>query len=138
MNWLLQLHTTQPVAHAVGVLSLVCVALIRVMAFTKRRLVCGGVASVLLGGCCSPGGCNNDNFSNRGVITAGARFQLVVEEDPTPARLLLDSATGDLWQLHSESTGGAQWVRVASGPADARVLTPQEVLGMQSAKTPTP
>ena len=26
MNWLLQLHTTQPVAHAVGVLSLVCVA----------------------------------------------------------------------------------------------------------------
>ncbi len=108
------------------------------MAFTRRRLVWGGVAGVLLAGCCGSGGCNNDNISNRGVITAGARFQLVIEEDPTPARLLLDSATGDLWQLQSESSGGARWVRVASGPADARVLTPQEVLGMQSAKTPTP
>lgn len=108
------------------------------MAFTKRRLVCGGVVSVLLAGGCSLVGCNNDNYENRGVITAGARFQLVVEEDPTPARLLLDSATGDLWQLHSESTGGAEWVRVASGPTDARVLTPQEVFGMQSAKTPMP
>ncbi len=108
------------------------------MTFTKRRLVCGGVVSVLLAGGCSLVGCNNDNYENRGVITAGARFQLVVEEDPTPARLLLDSATGDLWQLHSESTGGAEWVRVASGPTDARVLTPQEVFGMQSAKTPTP
>jgi hypothetical protein len=108
------------------------------MASIRRRLVCGGVASVLLVGCCGPGGCNNANFANRGVITAGPRFQLVVEEDPTPARLLLDSATGDLWQLHSESSAGAQWVRVAEGPGDARVLTPREALGMQSPKTPTP
>ena len=108
------------------------------MASTQRRLVSGGLVSVLLAGCCSRGGCNNDNFANRGVITAGTRFQLIVEEDPTPARLLLDSATGDLWQLQSESNGGAQWVRLANGPADARALTPQEVLGMQSRKTPTP
>jgi hypothetical protein len=107
------------------------------MAATKRWLVSSGVASILLAGCCSPGGCNNDNFANRGVITAGARFQLVVEKDSTPARLLLDSATGDLWELHSEPSGGTHWVRVASGPADARVLAPQEVLGM-SRKTPTP
>src|SRR6201987_4835215 len=26
MNWLLQIHSTQPVAHAIGVLALVCVA----------------------------------------------------------------------------------------------------------------
>ncbi len=108
------------------------------MAFTRRRLVWGGIASLLFAGCCGSGGCNNDNISNRGVITAGARFQLVVEEDPTPARLLLDSVTGDLWQLQSASSGGAQWVRVASGPADARVLRPEEVLGMRSAETPTP
>jgi hypothetical protein len=108
------------------------------MASTKRRLVCGCVASVFLAGCWGPAGCNNGNLSNRGVITAGARFQLVVEEDPTPARLLVDTATGDLWQLQSESPGGARWVRVASGPADARVLTPQEIVGMQPAKTPTP
>ena len=107
------------------------------MLSARHRLVFGTFASVLLTGGCARG-CNNDNFANRGVIAAGARFQLVVEEDPTPARLLLDSATGDLWQLRSESTGSPQWVRVATGPADARVLTPQEVLGMQSPKTPTP
>jgi hypothetical protein len=108
------------------------------MASTKRRLVSSGVASILFAGCCSPGGCNNDNFANRGVITAGARFQLVVEQEPTPARLLLDAATGDLWQLRGDPAGGAQWVRVATGPADARVLAPQEILGVRSPKTPTP
>jgi hypothetical protein len=108
------------------------------MASTTRRLVSAGVASVLLAGCCGPGGCNNDNFANHGMITAGARFQLVLAENPTSARLLLDSATGDLWELRAEATGGGQWVRVASGPTDARVLAPQEVLGMRSPKTPTP
>ncbi len=107
------------------------------MASTKRRLVCSSVATVLLSGCCSPGGCNNDNFANHGVITAGARFQLVVEEEPVPARLLLDSATGDLWQLRGDNAGSGQWVRIASGPVDARVLAPQEVLGVRSPKTPT-
>lgn len=108
------------------------------MWFEPRQLGLGAAVTLVLAGCCGPGGCNNDNFANRGVITAGARFQLIVEEDPTPARLLLDSATGDLWQLRGDPAGSAQWVRVASGPLDARVLTPQEILGARSPKTPTP
>ncbi len=108
------------------------------MSFRIRELARAGLLSLLLAGCCRAGGCNNDNFANRGVITAGARFQLVIEKDPAPARLLLDSVTGDLWQLRSEPSGEAQWVRVASGPTDARVLSPQEALGMHSSKTPIP
>ena len=72
--------------------------------------------------------CNNDNFINRGELTAASRFQLTIDQDN--ARLLFDSATGDLWQLQPESTNGSQWVRVASGPATARVLTTREVLGV--------
>lgn len=108
------------------------------MSFRIRELARAGLLSLLLAGCCRAGGCNNDNFANRGVITAGARFQLVIEEDPAPARLLLDSVTGDLWELRSEPSAGTQWVRVASGPTDARILSPQEVLGMRSTKTPAP
>jgi len=76
--------------------------------------------------------CNNDNLVNRGVIAAGARFQLIAEQQPGPARLLLDSATGDLWRLENEAATGARWVRVASGPEDAKVLKPEEMLGMRS------
>lgn len=102
---------------------------------TRRLALASLISAVLTMG--SNGGCNNDNFSNRGVISAGARFQLVVEEDPTPTRLLLDSATGDLWQLSAEAAA-ARWIRVASGPNDARVLSPQESLGMTSSTTPRP
>lgn len=109
----------------------------RQVTFTKRQLVLGLLASVGLAAGCSHG-CNNDNLANHGVITAAPRFQLVVEEDPTPARLLLDSATGDLWQLRTDPAGEAQWARVANGPTDARVLTPQQILGAQSPETPKP
>ena len=108
------------------------------MSFGIRQLARAGLLSLVFAGCCGAGGCNNDNFANHGTITPGARFQLVIEKDPTPARLLLDSVTGDLWELRSEPSAGTQWVRVASGPTDARVLSPQEVLGMRSAKTPMP
>jgi hypothetical protein len=76
--------------------------------------------------------CNNDSLVNRGVIAAGARFQLIAEQQPGPARLLLDSATGDLWRLENEAASDARWVRIASGPADAKVLKPEEMLGMRS------
>ncbi|MBI1814462.1 MAG: hypothetical protein HYR72_05755 [Deltaproteobacteria bacterium] len=96
------------------------------------------VLSVGVAAACNDGGCNNDNFANKGLINAGARFQLVLEANPLPARLLLDSATGDLWQLQPESAGASQWVRVASGPTDARLLKPQEILGGHSQAIPTP
>jgi hypothetical protein len=108
------------------------------MSSARHQLVVGAVVSAVLVGCCGAGGCNNDNFANHGVITVAPRFQLVVEEEPAPARLLLDSVTGDLWQLHGDATSGPQWVRVASGPADARVLTPQEILGARPPQTPAP
>ena len=95
------------------------------------------LAVATLSSCLFVTACNDDNFVNRGVITAAARFQMLGEQKEDPARLLFDSATGDLWRLQAES-GGAQWVRVASGPADARVLTPQEVLGVRSPGTAKP
>ena len=104
---------------------------------TRPWVLAAAVSSVLVG-CCRAGGCNNDNFANHGIINAAARFQLVIQGEPTPARLLLDSVTGDLWQLRDEPAGGARWVRVASGPVDARALTPQEVLGARAPRTPTP
>jgi hypothetical protein len=73
--------------------------------------------------------CNNDNFSNRGVVSAGARFQLVAEGKDTPEHLLFDSATGDLWQLATEPASGSRWVRLTSGPTDVKALTPQQALG---------
>jgi hypothetical protein len=103
------------------------------MWFTARWLIIAGAVTAFI-----VSACNNDNFANRGVIAAGARFQLMVEEPPSAARLLLDSATGDLWQLKSESSASSRWIRVASGPADARVLKAQEILGMGSHGTPEP
>lgn len=85
------------------------------------------------------GACNNDNFANRGTVVAGARFQFIIDSSQSPAvRLLLDSATGDLWQLRAESDGGGRWTRLARGPDDARLLSAQEALGMSRAPTPTP
>src|ERR1043165_9889730 len=49
MNWLLQLHETHPVAHAIGVLSLVCMAGMALGSFK----ICGGTkgtACVLFAG----------------------------------------------------------------------------------------
>lgn len=109
-----------------------------ILSSTLGRLALGSVVSVVHVGYCGADGCNNDNFANRGVITAGPRFQLVIEEGSTPSRLLLDSTTGDLWQLRNTAAGEPQWVRVTRGPADARVLTPQEALGMRSPATSTP
>ena len=50
MNWLFQIHTAQPVAHAIGVLALVCVAGMAVGVFARAALkinfmaLCGLVA----------------------------------------------------------------------------------------------
>jgi putative transport protein len=49
MNWLFQMHTGQPVAHAIGVLALVCVAGMAVGSF-KVRGVGLGTAGVLFAG----------------------------------------------------------------------------------------
>jgi putative transport protein len=49
MNWLFQMHTAQPVAHAIGVLALVCVAGMAVGSF-KVRGVGLGTAGVLFAG----------------------------------------------------------------------------------------
>src|ERR1700751_16917 len=49
MNWLLQIHSTQPVAHAIGVLALVCVAGMAVGSL-KVRGVGLGTAGVLFAG----------------------------------------------------------------------------------------
>jgi putative transport protein len=49
MNWLLQMHTAQPVAHAIGILSLVCVAGMAVGSL-KLRGVGLGTAGVLFAG----------------------------------------------------------------------------------------
>jgi putative transport protein len=49
MNWLFQMHTAQPVAHAIGVLSLVCVAGMAVGSL-KVRGVGLGTAGVLFAG----------------------------------------------------------------------------------------
>jgi putative transport protein len=49
MNWLLQMHTAQPVAHAIGVLALVCVAGMAVGSL-KVRGVGLGTAGVLFAG----------------------------------------------------------------------------------------
>jgi putative transport protein len=49
MNWLLQMHAAQPVAHAIGVLALVCVAGMAIGSF-KVRGVGLGTAGVLFAG----------------------------------------------------------------------------------------
>ena len=49
MNWLFQMHTAQPVAHAIGVLALVCVAGMAVGSL-KVRGVGLGTAGVLFAG----------------------------------------------------------------------------------------
>jgi putative transport protein len=49
MNWLLQIHTTHPVAHAIGILALVCVAGMAVGSI-KVRGVGLGTAGVLFAG----------------------------------------------------------------------------------------
>jgi hypothetical protein len=49
MNWLLQIHSTHPVAHAIGVLALVCVAGMAVGSL-KVRGVGLRTAGVLLAG----------------------------------------------------------------------------------------
>ena len=49
MNWLLQMHTAQPVAHAIGFLALVCVAGMEVGSL-KVRGVGLGTAGVLFAG----------------------------------------------------------------------------------------
>ncbi len=103
------------------------------MGIVTRRFILGALFSAML-----VAGCNNDNFANNGVLAAGGRFRVIVARPPNPAHLLLDSATGDLWELHTEPAGGSQWVRMASGPTDVRVLTPQEFLGVRSQRTPTP
>ena len=53
MNWLLQLHSTQPVAHAIGVLALVCVAGMAIGSL-KVRGVGLGTAGVLFAGTARP------------------------------------------------------------------------------------
>ena len=103
------------------------------MRIAERYLIIAAAAIGLL-----IAACNNDNFSNRGTITAGARFQLVVESRDTPNRLLFDLATGDLWELQPEASTAAKWVRIASGPPDARKLTPQEILGVRSGAASEP
>jgi hypothetical protein len=89
----------------------------------------GRFALVALCGALLLASCNNDNFANRGVITAGARFQLVAEGKHNPEHLLFDSATGDLWQLATEPASGSRWVRMTSGPTDVKALTPRQALG---------
>jgi len=79
-------------------------------------------------------GCNNDNVVNHGEIRAGSRLRLVIDQHDS-ARLLFDSATGDMWQLQPASAGGSAWVRVASGPTDMRRLTASEAL-LGTSKTP--
>src|SRR5689334_20952409 len=49
MNWLLQIHSTHPVAHAIGVLALVCVAGMAVGSI-KVRGIGLGTAGVLFAG----------------------------------------------------------------------------------------
>lgn len=88
------------------------------------RFALGAVCSALLFA-----SCNNDNFSNRGVVSAGARFRFVAAGKATPEALLFDSATGDVWQLATEPASGARWVHMTSGPTDAKALTPRQALG---------
>lgn len=61
MNWLLQMHTAQPVAHAIGVLALVCVAGMA-LGSLKVRGVGLGTAGVLFAGIAAVG------------LMAGAKF----------------------------------------------------------------
>src|SRR6516225_2231151 len=49
MNWLFQMHTAQPVAHAIGVLALVCVAGMAVGSIRVRGVGLG-TAGVLFAG----------------------------------------------------------------------------------------
>ena len=53
MNWLLQLDSTQPVAHAIGVLALVCVAGMAIGSL-KVRGVSLGTAGMLFAGTARP------------------------------------------------------------------------------------
>ncbi len=77
--------------------------------------------------------CNNENFENKGTISAGARFRLVIDQRDS-ARLLVDSATGDVWQLQPDPSGVSKWAKLANGPADAKALTPQQALGLGAKK----
>lgn len=54
MNWLLQLYTTHPVAHAIGVLSAVCVVGMA-LGSIKLRGIGLGTAGVLFAGICRGG-----------------------------------------------------------------------------------
>ncbi|HVN85215.1 MAG TPA: hypothetical protein VMW17_10250 [Candidatus Binatia bacterium] len=72
-------------------------------------------------------GCNNDNLTNHGEILVASRFKFVTDQNDH-SRLLFDSATGDVWRLQAEAADNSQWVRMASGPSDVRVLTTREAL----------
>ena len=98
---------------------------------------------LVLAACLVTAACNNDNFSNSGLISAGARFALVIEPARTSidgTHFLLDTATGDTWTLKSGDGGAERWVRVAEGPSDVKPLTIKELLGRgrQSSTPSTP
>jgi len=74
-------------------------------------------------------GCFNDAFRGHEFsdIPGTDRFELVIEADRTlvdGSHFLVDRATGDLWRLDVSGRTNGNWVRLASGPADAAELAP--------------
>jgi len=74
--------------------------------------------------------CNNENVNVKGGVGFD-RFQLALRGSEV---LLLDGATGDLWQLEQEG-GVTVWQRLAERPADVRVVGIDDLL---RPPTPTP
>jgi hypothetical protein len=72
-------------------------------------------------------GCFNDAFQTNKGVDKPFRFEVLIGSGRTAvyrAHLLVDRATGDLWRLDASDAQSASWVRLADGPSDAALLSP--------------
>jgi len=72
-------------------------------------------------------GCFNDAFQTNKGVDKPFRFELLIAPDRTDVdgtHLLVDRATGDLWRLDTSAPQTATWVRLADGPTDVAILSP--------------
>ncbi len=66
---------------------------------------------------------------SRNTVVAGGRFHVVATAaSDLGSQLLVDSGTGDLWELERGNDGSA-WVLLARGPEDLRDLDADMLFG---------
>lgn len=90
-------------------------------------LLCAGIALFALA-CWEHG--------SRNILVESRRFEVVTGSVLLGARqLLVDTATGDVWQLEGQPP---RWEVLARGPEDVRSVPPQLLSGLLAAGEPAP